>query len=108
MSGLDRAGAQWQGPESGCEPNPCPLPIGACCLSGGCVPDQELIECLNSGGQWAGPDTDCSAPGICEDGACCIGDACVVNPEPNCLRAYPKTPAARNVTQAQAKWRKAR
>ena len=50
------SGAQWQGPESGCEPNPCPLPIGACCLSGGCVPDQELIECLNSGGQWAGSD----------------------------------------------------
>lgn len=53
-------GGIWQGDNVSCEPNPCPLPLGACCRYGeDCI---ELIEddCDALGGRWAGLGTTCA------------------------------------------------
>jgi hypothetical protein len=56
------------------EPQP---PTGACCLPGcGCVVLTQT-DCLNNGGVWAGPGTDCSdadGDGIADACFTCIGD----------------------------------
>jgi len=63
-------GGVFQGADTECDPNPCPQPPGACCLSDDCqVIDQTVCE--NMGGTFIG--------GVCATdtclGACCIDDS---------------------------------
>lgn len=59
-----------------CGPNPCPQPIGACCLMGGiCQEDQTEIECNGNGGTFQGPGSVCDPnPCLQPPGACCLPD----------------------------------
>jgi hypothetical protein len=54
-----------------------PPPTGACCLPGcGCVVLTQT-DCINNGGAWAGPGTDCSdgnGDGIADACFTCVGD----------------------------------
>ncbi len=68
-------GGTFQGPGTDCDPNPCPQPLGACCLEGQCE-QVTRIECANAGGLYLGDNSACE-PGICDSGACCLGDYCV-------------------------------
>ena len=60
----------------------CPVPLGACCISGTCLPERTEEDCLNFGDTWAGPLTACDACPPCEgpdfddDG---IGDSCDID-----------------------------
>lgn len=44
----------------------CPPPLGACCFTGVCIPDQTEETCLDALADWAGPLTDCTACPPCE------------------------------------------
>ena len=80
----------WQGPGTGCEPNPCPQPTGACCFPEGQCQVLEEAACLSGGGVWQGPGVPCE-PDPCPPvpGACCFPDGqCQVLLEPDCLAAY--------------------
>jgi serine protease len=54
-----------------------PPPMGACCLPGcGCAVMTQ-VDCMNNGGVWAGPGTDCSdgdGDGIADACFTCVGD----------------------------------
>lgn len=54
----------WLGARRDC--SACTPPIGACCLSILCVPDQTEDDCLSVSADWAGPLTDCNACPPCE------------------------------------------
>lgn len=66
----------YQGVGTKCGPNPCPQPIGACCLMGGiCQEDQTEIECNGNGGTFQGPGSVCDPnPCLQPPGACCLPD----------------------------------
>lgn len=52
---------EWLGPDTDCDPNPCPQPppLGACCfVDGSCIVLTEA-ECAGQQGDWLGPDTGC-------------------------------------------------
>ena len=50
--------------------NPCPEPVGGCCLSNGeCLPDLSIAECVATGGTYRGHGTSC-IPNEC----LCYGD----------------------------------
>lgn len=55
----------WQGPNTVCDPNPCPIVHqGACCIGQVCyIYTQD--QCLAQGGDYKGDGTDCSDPEIC-------------------------------------------
>lgn len=66
---------------SDCEPEPCGLPAGACCLpGGGCIDRVPENFCqLTLGGSWRGPASTCRASTCCPgdidgDGAVGFGD----------------------------------
>lgn len=65
-----QAGGVFQGPGTSCEPNPCPPPIGACCVGEICVPDQTPASCLSIQGTWQGVGTDCGPPDPCAPRIC--------------------------------------
>lgn len=68
----DNLGGEFLGALIPCEPNPCAVLPGACCLPppGDCeVLTQE--ECLALQGEWLGPNTECE-PNPCP-GVCCLG-----------------------------------
>ncbi|MCP4247873.1 MAG: hypothetical protein GY778_12565 [bacterium] len=75
----------WLGDGTGCIPNLCPQPMGACCkLDGSCAEGVELSTCDTVSGELFFQDTLCAAvPGGCPlpTGACCMPDA------PLCLDA---------------------
>ncbi|MCK4659406.1 MAG: hypothetical protein KAV82_07780 [Phycisphaerae bacterium] len=72
----------WLGQGTSCSASTC---LGACCFDEVCIADQSRDGCVGSGGLFAGYGSDCSHPDICVDGACCIGDVCLDNPESNCV-----------------------
>ncbi|MHC4911131.1 MAG: hypothetical protein ACYTF9_15600, partial [Planctomycetota bacterium] len=65
---------------------PCAIAAGACCFTDGtgCFVNTPR-SCIDAGGAWLGPDTDCSLCAIF--GACCLGDDCVLLAEDDCLAA---------------------
>jgi len=73
----------FQGIGTVCSPNPCPQPMGACCVNGICVSDQSEAACLSNGtgSSWGGVGTTCGtfncplATGSCCDtaGVCIVG-----------------------------------
>lgn len=76
-------GGDFLGPGTACEPdNPCPQPVGACCLNDGaaCFPNQYEADCLAANGEWHGPDSTCAddngngTADVCEAPVGCPGD----------------------------------
>ena len=64
-------GGTFQGKGTGCDPNPCPQPQGACCISAQtCVDGQTYANCTSWPGEWAGPFTTCFTDlcPVCDDG----------------------------------------
>ncbi len=60
----------------------CNPPLGACCLDADCVPDVTEEHCeADLGGLFAGPESTCDDPTVCDLGACCdrADFACVDN-----------------------------
>ena len=74
------AGGDYQGAGTACDPNPCPQPTGACCIGTFCFPDQLELNCVQSDGTWAGPDSTCDdgnsngTADVCEAGGYDAGD----------------------------------
>jgi hypothetical protein len=77
-SGPGRAGT-WLGPDTDCDPNPCPQPEGACCLPTGCCEYTSQAVCDSLGGVWY-PDYTCD-PSPCSPppGACCMPDGTCIH-----------------------------
>jgi len=72
----DQCTGLYQGPDTVCDPNPCPAPEACCYVTGLC----EFImaeDCLANGGEPQGPGTNCT-PNLCEQPpvpeACCFYD----------------------------------
>jgi hypothetical protein len=60
----------YMGDGTSCEPNPCPIPLGACCMSDGhCVLWTEG-HCFEL--PWMGPGSVCSPNPCVQPGACCL------------------------------------
>lgn len=67
-------GGDFQGPDTTCDPWPCPPP-GACCLGTDCT-ETSAGQCKQEGGAYQGDDTRCSDANIaCPIGACCFQDS---------------------------------
>jgi hypothetical protein len=81
-----------------CDPNPCPVPTGACCLPDGrCIatpctsptplcPNTTAVACAAAGGTYMGNDVSCD-PMPCQmsAGACCFPDGtCEVQSQTEC------------------------
>ena len=68
-------GGTYQGNNTDCDPNPCPMPSGACCIPAtqGCI-DLNQANCAIVGGIWAGAGTSCSTYICFPRGACCLPD----------------------------------
>ncbi|MBK8232388.1 MAG: T9SS type A sorting domain-containing protein [Candidatus Eisenbacteria bacterium] len=60
------AGDSWNGAETDCDPNPCPMPAGACCLNAFCT-QLTADECQGYGGTYQG------------DGVVCVTDICITS-----------------------------
>lgn len=78
----------YQGDETTCDPNPCPQPVGACCLVPRGVPCVVVTaeECALQEGNFLGNGTTCD-PNPCPlpIGACCYQDgSCVPYTEQDC------------------------
>jgi len=82
------AGGTYQGDDTACSPNPCPLPTGACCQTDGSCATATAADCATAGGAYQGDGTTC-APNPCPQptGACCQGSACSVVTEADCTAA---------------------
>ena len=79
---VSRGGGVYQGDGSDCDPNPCPQPIGACCVDYFCTLTTEA-DCFGDfyGVFSACEPTPCPVP----TGACCYPDgACSVTTEVQC------------------------
>ncbi|UCE58558.1 MAG: hypothetical protein JSU63_14070 [Phycisphaerales bacterium] len=66
-----RVRGTFQGVGTNCDAAECPLPSGACCVWGYCVPDQDRDDCLSVlDAEWAGPTTSCydDLCPLCDDG----------------------------------------
>jgi hypothetical protein len=86
-----QAGGIWQGPFTSCTPDPCPQPLGACCITDpplfarhcritterccGYMADPSNPHPVTWGGEWMGPGTTCD-PDPCnpECNSCCVED----------------------------------
>lgn len=53
-----------------CVGNPCPQPLGACCLGLTCSQTTQ-VQCQAGGGAWQGPGTACQPSPCIVGGACC-------------------------------------
>jgi len=67
-------GGAWQGGGSGCVPNPCLDPEGACCFEPDICVEFTQEFCDLAGGQYEGDYTLCSSTNCFATGACCFGD----------------------------------
>ncbi|MBN2445957.1 MAG: thrombospondin type 3 repeat-containing protein, partial [Phycisphaerae bacterium] len=77
----------WSGVGTSCEPNPCPQPLGACCVGGMCTEATEET-CVAGGGVWQGPFTECDPNPCPPTGACCTtGAVCDEMTQADCLVA---------------------
>jgi hypothetical protein len=81
-------GGTYQGDGTSCTPNPCPPPIGACCISEG-MPGQpnclviSRVECESIfGGAYLGDGTSCGPPYPCD---CCGTDGTQIRGNANML-----------------------
>ena len=59
----DNCAGAYQGDGTVCDPNPCPLPTGACCINLECFV-LTMDECLAGGGDYIGNDVPCES-GTC-------------------------------------------
>jgi hypothetical protein len=77
----------WQGPDTGCDPNPCFVtPTGACCVGESCTVTTEA-DCQ---GTYQGDNTGCD-PNPClapPTGACCVDQECTITTEADCQGRY--------------------
>jgi len=76
-SGCDISGGDYQGDDTGCDPNLCPQPTtGACCLGDACQA-VTASDCADADGFFLGLGRDCGSV-MCEPGlgACCTGGSC--------------------------------
>ncbi len=80
----------FQGVGSGCTPNNCPQPTGACCnLSNGFCALLTQANCAGiPGTAWQGPLTVCNPNPCGASGACCTGTACTVGSQGSCAGVY--------------------
>lgn len=80
----------WQGPDTVCNPNPCPQPVGACCFSNGSCQDLTQAACTAAGGAWQNVGSSC-ASGDCDAyGACCSPDGtCIYVKQAGCSPSHP-------------------
>ncbi len=67
-------GGTFLGPGSSCDPNPCPQPVGACCVGTICFGGQTQAQCDSVSGTWMGSQTECD-PDPCAGPQPCPGDA---------------------------------
>jgi hypothetical protein len=75
------AGGEYQGDDTGCDPNPCEL--GACCSANEMCVEQTRAECEAQAGEFL-PGDVCD-PNPCEIGACCLpGEVCIVQTRVDC------------------------
>lgn len=51
----------FQGVGVGCDPSPCVVVTGACCVDGVCTEDVEITACCGMGGIFLGQDSTCAA-----------------------------------------------
>ena len=58
----------WHVEWSTCSVAECPQPTGACCIEASCIANLSQAVCQGSGGQWAGPLTECDLNRCCNDG----------------------------------------
>ncbi|MCC7144368.1 MAG: hypothetical protein IT349_19905 [Candidatus Eisenbacteria bacterium] len=74
------------GEGSDCDPNPCPIPAGACCIGSTCS-RRTRDECVGAGGVYYGNGTPCT-PNPCPPtptGACCLrAGGCVIRTSAEC------------------------
>lgn len=69
-----------------CDPNPCPLPEGACCnLDGSCSENVTDPDC---DGAWQGAGTHCIDIDCTHTGACCDGGTCSTQRQVDCTGIY--------------------
>ncbi len=67
-------GGTFMGEAVRCENVTCPPPVGACCISGNCLPDVEAATCASiPDSAWAGPASVCEEL-PCQFVACCKPD----------------------------------
>lgn len=78
-------GGLYEGDNTVCSPNPCPVPTGACCYDDGTCAVVTEASCTGDDGAWAGAGVTCvqaACPGV---GACCFADGnCAVMLEADC------------------------
>ena len=82
------ASGDWQGPNTTCDPNPCPVTVGACCFPDGSCTTTIPARCTALGGDFQGLGTTCD-PNPCEQpsGACCFPDgSCAVTDPITCAQ----------------------
>ncbi len=51
---------QWQGADTGCDPNPCLPPVGACCAADDTCDSTTEAVCAAQGGAWLGAGVACT------------------------------------------------
>ena len=80
------AGNAYQGDNTGCDPNPCPLPTGACCYADGSCLVQTAGDCT---GIYQGDFTSCD-PNPCPQptGACFVDFVCTITTANDCAGTY--------------------
>jgi len=77
----------WQGPQTGCDPNPCEVFIGACCFLDGSCELQFPVDCMAAYGDYLGPNTTCD-PNLCPPPCIQCPPGAVPEGEPPCFNGY--------------------
>jgi hypothetical protein len=80
----------WQGPGTGCDPNPCEVFIGACCFLDGSCELQFPADCMAAYGDYLGPNTTCD-PNLCPPPCIQCPPGAVPEGEPPCFNGYVDT-----------------
>lgn len=77
----------YQGDNTSCAGNPCPIQTGRCCLPGGACAILSVVDCAAQNGTYLGNGGSCTT-GICS-GACCVPatQQCVFTSQVNCQAA---------------------
>lgn len=88
----ENAGNNWSGEGTGCSPNNCPQPTGACCRLNGTCSENVIINSCAAQGEVFHQNLTC-AQVTCQqpEGACCTNDSgapCVVVDSSTCATVY--------------------
>ena len=67
-------GGEFQGEDEACSPNPCIIPVGACCIDESCSEEITESDCVAAVGEYQGDGTSCTPDPCAGDpiGACCF------------------------------------